>query len=105
MRFDDSTSDMVCRRCGLCSRSLKPVWHDASPAVGARVHDDCARVFELFYHVCDRFDLGCMCRERACFVYRKCRRHLRHLEAPEYVECACLVLAMRSRPHNLCHAQ
>lgn len=107
VRFDDVTSDLVCRNCGWCKHTLCPTWHEPTPAIGRRAEDDCARVLELFFHVCDRFRLGPLCRDRACFLYRKCRRHLQHLEKPEYVECACLVLAMRSRPkpHNLCHAK
>lgn len=107
VRVDDTTADVVCRSCGWCTRVVCARWHGASECMSDRCEKECDRVFELFYHVCDRFRLGAMCRERACLFYRKCRVHLAHLEQPEYVECACLILAARSRPpmHKLHHAQ
>ena len=107
--FDTVTSDVVCRSCGWCARSLGPSWCtpcDDKPRT-ARVDADLERVADLFHHVCDRYGLGAMCRHVASDMYKHCRLSLQHLEGPEYVECACLVLAMRSRPsrHKLWHAK
>ena len=107
VRVDHVTADAGCRSCGSCVHQLCASWHELCPGDTPRTRQDCDRVFELFHHVCDRFHLGHMCRERACFLYRKCRMKLKHLESPEYVECACLLLAARSCPsrHNFKHAK